>query len=228
MKLRKVFIKGGLYTILMANNKLILMSLDDEKINRIANVVSNESSKKILDYLSGRDYATESEISKELGIAISTIHYNIQQLIDAGLVSSDEFHYSEKGREVNRYSLANKYIIIAPKGTKKAGLRQKLRSILPIAIISVATAGILEWSARLINAASLQASKQLEQEPMLMASKTELVQSASPAAGAPEAAAVVQSVQPLWQNMALWFLIGAFFAIILFIIFSWFRKTAIE
>ena len=108
----------------MAKKNLILLSLEDSKINKIANVVSNESCKKILDFLAKKEDATESEIAKEISLAISTVHYNLQQLMEAGLVTADEFHYSPKGREMNHYKLANKYIIIAPKKTKTSGLKQ--------------------------------------------------------------------------------------------------------
>ncbi len=116
----------------MGKNNFLLLSMDDEKLNKVANVVSNKTCKKILDALSEKDL-TESEISKKLDIPISTVHYNIQQLMDAGLVAADEYHYSRKGREMLHYRLANKYIIIAP--NKKRGLRSILRGILPVALV---------------------------------------------------------------------------------------------
>lgn len=241
----------------MAKKNLILMSLEDEKINKIANVVSNESSKKILDYLSGKEYATESEIAKELGIAISTVHYNMQQLIDAGLVSADEYHYSEKGREVNRYKLANKYIIIAPKGTKKQGLKQKLKNILPVGILALATAGVIEIATRFWQKSQMMAStfagagddmaagtfgtandeaiqaaaEVVEEEAMRKAIETPADSAPSLMEAAPEAfeatpELISQTVQqtPLWENIALWFLIGAIFTIIVFFILSYYKK----
>src|SRR3989338_1552378 len=98
----------------MANKNLLLMSLEDEKIKQIANVISNDSCRKILDFLAEKE-ATESELAEKLQIPISTVHYNLQQLTKAGLVSGEEFHYSKKGREIVHYKLANKYIIISPK-----------------------------------------------------------------------------------------------------------------
>ena len=100
----------------MPSKNFLLLSLEDSKIKKVSNVISNESCRKILDYLSGKD-ATESEIAEKLSIPISTVHYNLQQLMETGLISAEEFHYSEKGKEVSHYKLANKYIIIAPKKT---------------------------------------------------------------------------------------------------------------
>src|SRR3989338_2951490 len=120
----------------MPNKNFLLLSLEDAQIKKISNVISNESCRKILDYLSSKE-ATESELAEKLSIPISTVHYNLQQLTDAGLVSAEEFHYSKKGKEIMHYKLANKYIIIAPK--KSFGIREKLKSILPVALIVAGT-----------------------------------------------------------------------------------------
>jgi len=115
----------------MAKESFLLVSLKESKAKKLAQVISNESCRKILDYLSEKE-ATETDLAKKLDIPISTVHYNLKHLIDAGLVTAEEFHYSEKGKEVNHYKLANKYIIIAP---KVFGIKEKLKSILPVALI---------------------------------------------------------------------------------------------
>lgn len=121
----------------MAKHSFLLVSLQEDKARKLAQAVSNESCRKILDYLTEND-ATETELAKKLNLPLSTVHYNLKQLVDAGLVSSEEFHYSKKGKEVSHYRLANKYIIIAPKST--FGIKEKLKSILPAAV-TVATIG---------------------------------------------------------------------------------------
>jgi predicted transcriptional regulator len=124
----------------MAKKNFLLLSMEEDRINKVANVVSNKSCKKILDYLAGKDDATETELAQKLGIPLSTIHYNLKQLMDAGLIDAAEYHYSAKGREVFHYTLANKYIIITPK--KTSGIASKLRSILP-SLVFVAGASLL-------------------------------------------------------------------------------------
>ena len=112
----------------MAKKNFLLLSLEDSKTKKIANIVSNDSCRKILDYLSANK-ATESELASKLSIPISTIHYNLQQLMDSGLIIADEYHYSEKGREVYHYKLANKYIIITPKKTFGIGERKSSNNV---------------------------------------------------------------------------------------------------
>ena len=101
----------------MAKKSFLLVSLKENKAKELAQAIANESCRKILDYLADKEDATETEISSKLNIPISTVHYNLKQLLAGSLVVVDEFHYSEKGKEVNHYKLANKYIIIAPKTT---------------------------------------------------------------------------------------------------------------
>ena len=213
----------------MAKKNLILLSLEDSKINKIANVVSNDSCKKILNYLADKE-ATESELAKKLQIPISTVHYNLQQLMDAGLVSVDEFHYSEKGREVNHYKLANKYIIIAPKGAKKQGLKQKLKNILPVALITAGAAGLIQLTSNFIQKPTLMMGKDAVTErafaaaPIVEKAMEEAADEAITSPIVAEAADMAMQT-PLWQNIALWFLIGAIFAIMIFLILSFFKKN---
>ena len=93
----------------MAKEKFVLVSLKEEKAKELAQIIANESCRKILDYLAEKE-ATESELAEKLNLPISTVHYNLQHLIEGSLVTVEEFHYSEKGKEVNHYKLANKYI----------------------------------------------------------------------------------------------------------------------
>ncbi len=104
--------------------EFILLSLRDSQAKKLARVINNETSQKIIDYLSEKK-ATETQISEELDIPLSTVHYNIKQLMKAKLVKSDEFHYSEKGKEVNHYTLTGKNIIITP----TEGIKSKLGSL---------------------------------------------------------------------------------------------------
>jgi len=113
----------------MAKNNFLLVDLNESKTKKIAETITSDTSRKILNYLVEKE-DSEANISKELGIPISTVHYHLQKLKEASLVIVEEFHYSEKGREVNHYKLANKYIIIAPR--KISGLREKLKGILPV------------------------------------------------------------------------------------------------
>lgn len=193
----------------MAEESFLLVSLKEGKSKELAQVISNETSRVILDLLSKKD-ATETEISNSLKLPLSTVHYNLQNLLKAELVKIEEFHYSEKGKEINHYKLSNKFIIIAPSMTDS--IKEKLKKILPVGLLAIATAGFIQlYSYRyelfMENAAPL-AGAQAQDEAVMLAAK------AAPAA------------QPLQTqpNIALWFLFGALFVIVISFIIEKIRK----
>ncbi|PIN68928.1 hypothetical protein COV93_07345 [Candidatus Woesearchaeota archaeon CG11_big_fil_rev_8_21_14_0_20_43_8] len=133
----------------MAEESFILVSLKDKKSKMLAQVISSDTARKILEYLSAGE-ASESKIAKDLSLPISTVHYNLKHLLDAKLVLVEEFHYSKKGREVDHYKLANKFVIIAPQESTMETIKDKLKDILPVALICAAGAGLIQILSRYI------------------------------------------------------------------------------
>jgi len=213
----------------MAKQSFLLVSLKEDKAKELAQVISNESCRKILDYLSERQHVTETELAQKLNVPISTVHYNLQHLMKAGIVTVDEFHYSEKGREVNHYRLANKYIIIAPKTTY--GIKEKLKAILPISLLALIGAGFIQIYTKYLRQPTFAAMKAapaaMEEavkeaapatEPLMGVAKDEAARAVMEKA--PEVATNVVQAAP---NYALWFLFGCVFVIFLVIIFELIR-----
>ena len=202
----------------MAKEKFLLLSLKEEKAKKVAQVINNPSCRKILDHLAEKE-STETELAKILNLPLSTVHYNLKQLMDSDLVTVEEFHYSKKGKEINHYKLANKYVIIAPKST--FGIKEKLRSILPVIGLTVITAGLLQFfTSDLGTTASFSQSLAKSAQPVMEAAVQEAASDtlAAVPAVAPELTqrAVETVSQPLLTNIALWFIIGGLFALALF------------
>jgi DNA-binding transcriptional ArsR family regulator len=194
------------------NNNFLLISLDEKKSKKIAEAINNETSRKILDHLAKKE-CTETDLSKELDIPISTIHYNLRQLMEANLVIVDEFHYSSKGKEVNHYKLANKYIIIAPKGSDNRFM-EALNKILPLTIITAITGGILTIFGFLNSlGANMAAKSTADAAPRLMVASSE-------ATGAIAPQALEVSRPFLQSNAVAWFLIGAVSIIIIYFLYE--------
>jgi len=225
----------------MAKGSFLLVNLNEDQTKHLAQVISNESCRKILDYLTNSS-ATESDLSKKLNLPLSTVHYNIQALLKAKLVESEEFHYSAKGREVLHYRLANKYIIIAPKSTY--GIKEKLKSILPITMFLGVFAYLLQFFSR----STLMASSSLTDTSSITAMQDNAVAQAVPivadkalktapdaiVSGAAETSeAVVQvttsTTQPIIQavaaeplSLAFWFVLGVAAAFLLYLLIDFF------
>lgn len=200
----------------MASKNFLLLSMEDEKIKKVSNVISNDSCRKILDYLSTKE-STESELAEKLSIPISTVHYNLQQLMETGLIESTEFHYSKKGKEVSHYRLANKYIIIAPK--KTFGIKEKLKSILPVALIVSAAAGVIQLVSNYFSRKGLTQNENVMVAKSLAADRVAESAPAALSQAAPQTAASIFT-----QNIALWFLAGALFALLIYFIIGLLRK----
>lgn len=93
---------------------VLRLSLSASRARKITHILSNETAVRIMDALD-EESKSESVLSQELDIPLSTVHYNVQQLVSVGLLLSDEFTYSSKGKEVRHYRIASKYIVLSVK-----------------------------------------------------------------------------------------------------------------
>jgi len=220
----------------------LLVSLNEKKAKRLAEVISNNTCRKILDHLA-KGEASESEISKELDIPISTVHYNLKHLVDAKLVKADTFHYSPKGKEMLHYRLANQYVIIAPESTKHS-IREKLKSIIPAATITVALGTVAQLLYRskfnetlMMTRANLEAEaapmamKAAESAPMMGAVESADMAMATADLAAEAAPSVEQTTREFLisdVNVFLWFLLGAFLFLVSYLFIDYIRKRMKE
>jgi DNA-binding transcriptional ArsR family regulator len=225
----------------MAKKSFLLVSLKESKAKKLAEVISNNTCRRMLDYLASKQDATESEIAKELGIPISTVNYNMKALVEAKLVKSDEYHYSPKGKEVNHYRLANQYVIIAPEGEKEL-IREKLKSIIPTALIMGAAAAIIKIFSTSFSAtagytapAMMKAAGEAAPAaaPLMQASRAmadEAAMEAAPMAEefvAENAPTVVETGRQAASQMpeiALWFFIGAVAGVAVYLLIEYIIK----
>src|SRR3989338_10434255 len=205
----------------MAEESFMLVSLRENKAKKLAQVISNETSRKILGFLAQKEYA-ESELAKAMQVPISTVHYNLQHLIENKLVVAEEFHYSQKGKEVMHYRLANKLIIIAPENTD-SGLMEKLRALLPVGILTAAAAFALNYYSKLqfssfsagedlgrtASPMAAQMAKVVADESVLTAS-TQATDSLQQAAAINSGTTLASSsLSGIFSSITAWFLIGA-------------------
>ncbi len=118
------------------DDKFILMNMDDERSKYIAEVMGNQTCKKILDYLAETKEASEKDISDALNIPINTVEYNLNKLVKSGLVEkAKNFFWSRKGRKIDMYKLSRKHIIISP-GARKPSL-SAIKMLIPVFLVLV-------------------------------------------------------------------------------------------
>lgn len=179
--------------------KFIMVSLEEDKAKDIADVLSNENCRKILDYLTEKS-SSESDLVKSLKLPASTVNYNIKLLLKSKLIEVKDFLWSEKGNKVNVYQAAKKFIVISPRSSK---ITSQLKNIVPVVLISLVATGLLYFYNRFVKLGAI--SKELITESTLE-NKIMIDEIAS------------MPVQPE-PNFALWFLFGAGFSIIIYIIY---------
>ncbi len=138
----------------------------------------------------------------------------------ASLVVVDEFHYSKKGKEINHYKLANKYIIIAPKDA--SGIKETLKKILPVGIITIIGATAIEFFNIFKSGMTTILSKNIAETANTLATKpmADFAMQKSAAAGAQIVSETtrVATNPAIWQHMSIWFLMRGLAVIILYLL----------
>ncbi|MDP3733940.1 MAG: helix-turn-helix domain-containing protein [Nanoarchaeota archaeon] len=190
----------------MAKSNFLLVDLNEAKTKQLAETITSATSRKILNHLAEKE-DTETNIAQSLNLPISTVHYHLQKLQQAKLVLAEEFHYSKKGREINHYKLANKYIIIAPKNI--SGLKEKLQGILPVALAALGISAVIK----------IITTNQIFPKALSMA-----VEEAAPAGADALRMAADTVMTPSSPDIALWFLAGSAATIVMYLIITILRE----
>lgn len=132
-----------------ANNseKIEIFSTDDEKINLVGEIFSNESSRTILQLLLDEEL-TANEISKKLLISLQLVTYHIKKMQKLGFVKISKVATNSKGHDMKYYTATKISIVIVPSSVSKKAKESKLlvrsfNSIYRFAGIGIA--GIITW-----------------------------------------------------------------------------------
>lgn len=118
----------------MPEEKFVVLSIDDASSKDVAKVLSNDTSRKILEKLASRLHSP-TELSNSLKIPLSTVEYNLDLLKKAGMIKLKGFKYSKKGKNIKYYEPAKKIIIIAPEKQSKENIFNILKDKLLVPLI---------------------------------------------------------------------------------------------
>lgn len=92
--------------------KMLVLQLSDDS-RKIARILSNETSIKVLKLLDKKSMSA-TDIADELEMRLSTLKYNLDSLLEAGLIRVRQVKWSRKGREIKVYETVEKVIILIP------------------------------------------------------------------------------------------------------------------
>jgi len=186
----------------------INIDLNDPRTALIADAISNKTCKKILELLSEKDFS-EGDLAKELKIPMNTVGYNVKKLMDAGLIEkTSSFFWSVRGKKIPTYKLSNRKIVIMPKRIQKG--------VIPALLVSIVGAvGI-----KLFYDNGFSSSRQIVSDNLPAVSEKASGFLSTSADGAIQTTSGIFAVQP-W----VWFLFGAWIALIVLVFWSYFRKN---
>jgi ArsR family transcriptional regulator, arsenate/arsenite/antimonite-responsive transcriptional repressor len=92
--------------------KLLIMQLSEDT-KKIARLLSNETSISILKLLDKRSMSA-GNLADELEMRLNTLKYNLDLLLEAGIIRVRQVKWSRKGREIKVYEAMEKVIILLP------------------------------------------------------------------------------------------------------------------
>ncbi len=196
------------------NPEVTVLSVSDSEAESLGRVLSQDRARLIVDFLASNPSSSASVISSSLNLPLSTVNYYLRSLSKAGLVVSDEFHYSPKGREVPLYSLSNKVIVVVP--SRAHSFASILKALVP-GFVSLFFVGFLVALFRSF-------SSSFRKSNLLTLSAKSFVEDSSVSYSSSVPVSSVSSAGfssfPWWG----WFFLGGFVVLLGFLVWSFFRR----
>jgi DNA-binding transcriptional ArsR family regulator len=204
------------------SRKSLVIDLDDPRTGKIADVISNKTSKKVLAFLVEKEMSG-SELARGLKIPLNTVVYNIKKLEGAGLIEKAKgVLWSEKGKRVYRYRVSNRRIVISPKSM--------IRGVIPSVLISAFLAvGLKLLGVGSSSGSEVAVERTLDSRP--------IAEEALRSAGSSSVDGTVAVVAPAAESIGkvdmggissvtsgdvwLWFLFGALVSLLILVFFNW-------
>ncbi len=186
--------------------RLVILPLTDANAKKISQTLANVTSRKVLELLC-EEALSSKEISEKLEIALPTLHYNIEKLLESGLIKVRDIRYSKKGREIKVYEPTNKFIVITPVEEEKTRILLKQALFAVYFLLAATFSGFIfqKLYYHFLYGAFVQ-------EPTFGVAER-VAKEAVPLME--EKAMIAEPIEP---NLFIWFVFGAVFALLLVVI----------
>ncbi len=114
---------------------VVVIQPGDERAQKIARAMASQTANAVIQAFGGGPL-TSSQVARQMKIPITTASYHIENLLDAGLLEVMETRWSEKGREVKVYGLANQVLIIASPASDLRSVLQKYATLFGVVVLA--------------------------------------------------------------------------------------------
>ncbi len=125
------------------DDKFLIVPMGKES-KAITQVISNDTAMQVMDLLADGPMST-STVAEKLSIPLTTAQYNIEKLMESGLVKIEKTKYSEKGREVKLYRASRRLIMIVPEKSGGQAVIDALKKYILLIPIAAAISVVVEY-----------------------------------------------------------------------------------
>ena len=120
-----------------------IISTHDEKVKTVGEILSNDSSREILNLLNSGNEMTINEIAQKTGLSLSLVTHHIKKMQSVEVVKISKVGRSVKGHKMNYYSATNQSFLIVP---SKEPIRSVTSSLKKFSkFFAIGMAGIVSW-----------------------------------------------------------------------------------
>jgi len=198
--------------------KVLILPLGEES-KKITQTLSNDSARQVLELLTDKPMSA-SEVACELDTPLTTVKYNLNALIESGLITIKQTKWSIKGRKIKIYAPAHKLIVVVPGKTDRKSVVDTLRRYLGVLLGAAVVSGIIEvWQYR----PSLRSAPSAVMDAEETAKRGIPVPTQAPVTkdmGMPS----IDLPQMLGSHPGVWFLFGCIFVVVLLVLMEYRRK----
>ncbi|GEM_PF-394175 len=126
-----------------SDEKVLILPLGEES-KKITQTLSNDSARQVLELLADEPMSA-SDIAEKLEIPLTTVKYNLDALIESGLIMVKQTRWSVKGRKIKIYAPIRKLIVVVPDKTDRKSVADILRRYLGVVLGAAGISAIIEW-----------------------------------------------------------------------------------
>ena len=146
--------------------KIKIIATDDEKIKSFGELLTNDSSRAILQLLFNEEL-TALQIAEKTGISLQLVKYHIIKLQDLGVVKVTKVEKNSKSQDMKFYSASKFSMVIVPPKYSEKTKESKLLVRSFKHIYKIAGFGIASGVSGLMSLSLMQASKSISVETEL-------------------------------------------------------------
>ncbi|MHC1600312.1 MAG: ArsR/SmtB family transcription factor, partial [Candidatus Methanospirareceae archaeon] len=135
-----------------------------EESKKITRTLSNDSARQVLELLADEPMSA-SDIAEKLEIPLTTVKYNLDALIESGLIRIKQTRWSVKGRKIKIYTPIRKLIVVVPDKTDRKSVADILRRYLGVVLGAAGISAIIEWWHQPLLAGTGKVVRDIAEEP---------------------------------------------------------------